>query len=94
MLHSMQLLVSFKMSLCMLLFMYVLYSLCRIAFNYKQRDVLTTAVQCLFCLSLFFRTCQIASNIIARSDSIWENYVMYCVFFYLADFCFESAIVC
>jgi len=34
-LHSMQLLVSFKMSLCMLLFMYVLYSLCRIAFNYK-----------------------------------------------------------
>ena len=34
-LHSMQLLTSFKMSLCMLLFMYVLYSLCRIAFNYK-----------------------------------------------------------
>ena len=34
-LHSMQLLSSFKMSLCMLLFMYVLYSLCRIAFNYK-----------------------------------------------------------
>ena len=43
-LHSMQLLSSFKMSLCMLLFMFVLYSLCRIAFNYKQRDTLTTAI--------------------------------------------------
>lgn len=43
-LNSMQLLVSFKLSLCMLLFMYVLYSLCRIAFNYKQRDALTTAI--------------------------------------------------
>ena len=52
-LHSMQLLVSFKMSLCMLLFMYVLYSLCRIAFNYKRRDSITTAIQSLFCISLF-----------------------------------------
>ena len=43
-LHEIQLLVSFKMSLCMLLFMYVLYSLCRIAFNNKQRDVFTTSI--------------------------------------------------
>jgi hypothetical protein len=55
-LHEIQLLVSFKMSLCMLLFMYVLYSLCRIVFNSKQRDYLTSSIQCLFCVSLFFRT--------------------------------------
>ena len=105
-LHSMQLLVSFKMSLCMLLFMYVLYSLCRIAFNYKHRDDLTTAIQCLFSISLFcnhsrlitfiVRSWQIASNLIARQDpvSIDYSYKMYVIFFYLADFCFEFAIVC
>jgi hypothetical protein len=105
-LHSMQLLVSFKMSMCMLLFMYVLYSLCRIAFNYKQRDDLTTAIQCLFCASLFcnsvplnkclVRSCQIASNLIAKNDhaGILQSYTFYCIFFYLADFCFEFAILC
>ena len=104
-LHSMQLLVSFKMSLCMLLFMYVLYSLCRIAFNYKYRDDLTTAIQCLFCISLFcnfnhltsiVRSWQIASNLIAKQDpdSVDWSYKMYVVFFYLADFCFEFAIIC
>lgn len=94
-LHSMQLLVSFKMSLCMLLFMYVLYSLCRIAFNYKTRDALTTAIQILFCISLFFRSSQIASNLISKPDneSIHESYILYVVFFYIADFFFESAII-
>ena len=55
-LHSMQLLASFKMSLCLLLYMYVLYSICRIAFNYKQRDSITTAIQVLFCVSLFCKS--------------------------------------
>lgn len=94
-LHSMQLLVSFKMSLCMLLFMYVLYSLCRIAFNYKTRDALTTSIQILFCVSLFFRSLQIASNLISKDDdaSIHQSYILYVVFFYIADFLFESAII-
>ena len=41
------------------------------------------------------RSCQIASNLIARqdSDSVDYSYKMYVVFFYLADFCFEFAIV-
>lgn len=84
------------MSLCMLLFMYVLYSLCRIAFNYKQRDALTTSIQCLFCVSLFFRSFQIAANLISNGNSdlsIHHSYIMYVVFFYIADFCFESAII-
>jgi hypothetical protein len=106
--HQIQLLISFKMSLCMLLLMYVIYSLCRIAFNYKQRDVLTTAIQALFCASLFckpnfpasffslVRSWQISSNLIVLDtpEGIERSYVAFAVFFYLADFCFESAIVC
>lgn len=94
-LHSMQLLVSFKMSLCMLLFMYVLYSLCRIAFNYKTRDALTTSIQILFCVSLFFRSMQISSNLISQdnADAIHQSYILYVLFFYIADFFFESAII-
>jgi hypothetical protein len=80
----------------MLLLMYVLYSLCRIAFNYKTRDVLTTSIQILFCLCLFFRSGQIASNLISKDDhdTIHGSYVMYVVLFYIADFLFESAIIC
>ncbi|TNV78016.1 hypothetical protein FGO68_gene6795 [Halteria grandinella] len=83
------------MSLCMLLFMYVLYSLCRIAFNYKTRDALTTSIQILFCVSLFFRSLQIASNLISKDDdaAIHQSYVLYVIFFYIADFLFESAII-
>lgn len=51
-LHKMQLMVSFKISMCLLLLMYVLYSLCKIAFNTKQRDHLTTTIQILFGLTL------------------------------------------
>ncbi len=42
------------------------------------------------------RSCQIASNLIAKhdSESVDQSYKMYLVFFYLADFCFEAAIIC
>lgn len=87
-LHEIQLLVSFKMSLCMLLSMYVLYSLCRIAFNNKQRDVFTTSIQSLFCASLFCRSLQISANLISNDtpEGIHTNYVLNVIYFYLADY--------
>ena len=45
---------------------------------------------------MLVRSAQIASNLISKPDdkSINENYILYVIFFYIADFCFESAIVC
>lgn len=101
-LHEMQLLVSFKMSLCLLLFMYVLYSLCKIAFNYKKRDYLTTTIQILFGLTLLckckmlnsiVRGISIGSSLIVEDSSIYTNYTILVVFCYLSDFCFCSAVI-
>jgi hypothetical protein len=68
-LHSMQLLVSFKMSLCLLLFMYVLYSICKIAFNTKKRDHLTTSIQVLFGLTLLCKL--LLDNTLQFEASLW-----------------------
>ena len=81
------------MSLCLLLFMYVLYSLCKIAFNYKKRDYLTTTLQVLFAFALLLRGCQIGSTLIVSDDNYHSNYVLVVVFCYLSEFCFNSAVI-
>eukprot|EP00347_Sterkiella_histriomuscorum_P013412 403364804 len=92
-LQQMQLMVSFKMSLCLLLFMYVLYSLCKIAFNYKKRDFLTTIIQILFGFTLL--CISIGSSLIVSDmqESIDKNYTVLVVFCYFADFCFCGAVL-
>mmetsp|Transcript_15436 Transcript_15436/g.15031 ORF Transcript_15436/g.15031 Transcript_15436/m.15031 type:complete len:305 (-) Transcript_15436:155-1069(-) len=49
------------MSLCLIVMMYVLYSLCKIQFNYLKKDSLTYTLYIFFTLNLFFRGCYCGS---------------------------------
>mmetsp|Transcript_15241 Transcript_15241/g.11085 ORF Transcript_15241/g.11085 Transcript_15241/m.11085 type:complete len:121 (+) Transcript_15241:179-541(+) len=49
------------MSLCLIVMMYVLYSLCKIQFNFQKKDVLTYTLYIFFTLNLFFRGCYCGS---------------------------------